>query len=103
MAVSMLIVSCFLFYLTSKHFPLPEKKLKKIATQKLNLNILAMVLAVTSLMLFLVQFNWVTMLVMWLTTLTTSLSGVILSIKLNIMWVYLWSLLALLFLAIDFS
>ena len=102
MAVSILIVACLLCYLTSKHFPLSGERLMKMARQKPLLNILAIILAVTSLVLFYGHFNGVTAFVVWLTALMTILSAVILSVKLNVKWVYFWSVVVLLFMIVDF-
>jgi len=99
MALAVLTLACFLFYATSRYFP--KAGLKRIKDNKRGMLIAASVLSILSLILFTLTYDFATSLVMWMVALMTVLSAIILSLKLNFRWVWIWGGLCLVFILID--
>lgn len=102
MALAALLISCFLFYASSKFFPIAYwseflKPYKTIA------NAAAAALAFLSLFLLTYPFEFPTALLVWMTALMTLLSAVILSVKINTQWLWFWGVIGLLFILIDLT
>jgi len=102
MALALLIMASLLFYLTSKHFPLGPAPAQLVARYKLYINGLAVVLAVAALWPLYQRYNGLTAFVMWFTALSSILSLLIVSIKINRAWYYLWPGVAAVLLIVDF-
>ena len=100
MALTVLIIACFLFYLPSKYFPL--KVNKPLAIPKRIINSIASVGALLSLFIFTFSFDFPTALIIWLTAFMTLLSAIIISLKVSKQWVWVWGVVSLLFIIIDF-
>ncbi|MEL6719289.1 MAG: hypothetical protein AAFP82_11280 [Bacteroidota bacterium] len=100
MALSILLLACFLFYGTSKYFPIQYDFVKDHKTKLL---ILASVVSLLSLYLFTSSFDFATALMIWILASMTLLSAVILSVKMNTKWLWLWGFVALLFIIIDLN
>ena len=99
MALAILTISCLLFYSTSKYFPLQEIKWLSINR---NLSIwIASALSLLSLALFTISLDFTTSLIFWMIALMTVLSAIILSVKMNVKWIWVWGGLCLLFVIID--
>lgn len=101
MALTLLTISCLLFYSTSKYFPLSADLQKKISDIKNWIIGAAIVLMLLSLWSFTFEFDGVTAFVIWLTAVMTILSALILTVKLNTRWLYCWAVLCVLFIIID--
>ena len=101
MALSVLILSCFLFYLSSKYFPLGEEYVKVLRSKRVTINIGATILLAVSLWMFRFDFDAVTAFVIWLTALMTILSAIILTVKLSVKWLYAWGVLCVFLLLLD--
>ena len=102
MALTSLTIACLLFYSTSRYFPLSEDLQKNVSVVKNWILSTAVVLLLLSLWWFTFEFDGVTAFVIWLTAVMTILSALILTVKLNIRWLYCWAVLCVLFIIIDF-
>ena len=102
MALTILTLSCFLFYLTSKYFPSDQKIRSMTVKHKTKIMVIAVLMLFISLVTFYKDFTGVTAWVMWLTALMTILSALILTVKFHIKWLYGWLGLCIIFLIFDF-
>ena len=99
MALAVLTFACFLYYLTSKYFPIQGIVLVK--DHKTKIVLLASAISLCSLYLFSRSFDFATALMIWMIAFMTLLSAMILSVKMNHKWIWLWGGLCLLFILID--
>lgn len=100
MALTILIIACFLLYSTSKYFP--KQGIKLIDENKKLVLGIASALAIVSLFVFNTNNDFATSLVFWMIAFMTILSSIILSIKLNFKWIWVWGSICLIFLLVDF-
>lgn len=98
MALAILVISCFSFYSTSKYFP--EYGIRTGWNNKASLFI-ASALALLSLVLFNLSYDFATALIFWMLAFMAILSAVILSIKMNAKWVWIWGLFCILMILVD--
>jgi cell division protein FtsW (lipid II flippase) len=101
MALTALTISCFLFYATSKYFPLEDWS--AFRKHKLWVNLAAGAISLLSLYLFTVSHDFSTALMTWMIALMTLLSSIVLSVKMNNRWIWVWCGLCVLFLIIDLA
>lgn len=99
MALAVLTLSCFLLYATSKYFPF--KELAWIKKKSEMVMVIATAISFASLYLFTYTYNFETAILVWMVAFMTILSAVILSIKMNKKWIWVWSTLSVLFILID--
>ena len=99
MALAILTFSCFLLYATSKYFP--KQGIKLVDQHKKAVILMASALSLCSLFLFTFWYDFATALVCWIIAFMTLLSAIILSIKLNYKWIWVWGGLSLIFILID--
>ncbi len=99
MALTTLTIACFLFYRTSRYFPMKETDL--IKEHKSKILILASAIAFFSLFLFARSFDFATALMIWMIAFMTLLSAIILSVKMDQRWMWIWGALSVLFIFID--
>jgi len=99
MALALLIVSCFLIYSTSRYFP--EGRFSWIKKHKITTQLTAGAICLVSLYLVSVSYDFTTALMIWMIALMTLLSSMILSVKMNQKWLWVWGGLCLLFIMID--
>ncbi|MEL6835579.1 MAG: hypothetical protein AAFP77_21435 [Bacteroidota bacterium] len=99
MALAAMTLACFLFYMTSRYFP--EQDLPFVQEHKSKVRVLASAIAFISLYLFTRSFDTETAVMVWLMALMTLLSAIILSVKMNVKWIWTWGSLSLLFILID--
>lgn len=100
MALAILTISCILFYATSRYFPLEDPR---ILGNKRSLIWVASVLSLLSLFLLYEDSDLATALMVWSIALMTLLSGIILSLKINLRWIWVWTAICFLFILIDLS
>lgn len=99
MALAFMILSCFLFYGTSRYFPMQD--IPMLQEHKLKIIALAGAISLLSLFLFARSFDLVTGFLVWMLAFMTILSGIILSLKMNTKWIWAWSSLSILSIIID--
>lgn len=99
MALAVLTLSCFLFYATSKYFPITE--IPFVKDHKTTIILLASAISLLSLYLFTWSYDFATALIIWIIAFMTLLSAMILSIKMNIKWIWIWGGLSILFILTD--
>ncbi|MEL6562262.1 MAG: hypothetical protein AAFQ94_29085 [Bacteroidota bacterium] len=100
MALAILTIACFLFYTTSKYFP--RQDLKIFRQNKKYTLLIAGALLLFSLVIFTFTSDFATSLVTWMVSFMMVMSAMILSVKLNFRWVWLWGAVSVLFILIDF-
>ncbi|MEM6522755.1 MAG: hypothetical protein AAGF85_04985 [Bacteroidota bacterium] len=101
MALAALTIACLLFYMTSKYFPIENNEV--ITKQKWLIFSVASATAFLSLYIFTSSYGFATAFVIWLIAFMTFLSAIVLSVKMNIKWLWVWTGLALTLLVIDLS
>ena len=99
MALAFMILSCFLFYGTSRYFPMQD--IPMLQDHQLKIIALAGAISILSLFLFARSFDLVTGFLVWMLAFMTVLSAIILSVKMNVKWVWAWGGLSILSIAID--
>jgi len=99
MALAILIVACLLLYATSKYFP--KQGVPWVDNNKKAILWIASVLSVFSLIIFTFSNDFGTSLVFWMVAFMTLLSAIILSVKMNEKWIWVWGGLCLFFILID--
>ncbi|MEM9721899.1 MAG: hypothetical protein AAGA10_21720 [Bacteroidota bacterium] len=99
MALAVLTIACFMLYSTSRFFPVQDMPIVK--THKVKVLVLASAISLFSLYLFSRSFGFETGLMIWMIAFMTLLSAVILSIKMNLKWIWVWGGLCILFMLID--
>ncbi|MEM0939212.1 MAG: hypothetical protein AAF600_04735 [Bacteroidota bacterium] len=99
MALAILTIACLLLYATSKYFP--KQEIKWIDQNKKTILWTATALAILSLIILNLANDFGTSLVFWMIAFMTILSAVILSVKMNIKWIWVWGGLCVIFLLID--
>ncbi|MEM7509491.1 MAG: hypothetical protein AAF388_01080 [Bacteroidota bacterium] len=100
MALAILTIACFLLYATSKYFPVAD--VHYVKEHKTKIILLASAISFLSLFVFSNSYGFETALMIWLVAFMTLLSAIILSVKMNIKWVWVWGGLCVLFILIDF-
>ncbi|MEM7106752.1 MAG: hypothetical protein AAF519_00905 [Bacteroidota bacterium] len=101
MALAALTIACLLLYMTSKYFPI--ENIEVIVKQKWVILGVATTIAFLSLYIFTVSYGFATAFVIWLIAFMTFLSAIVLSVKMNPKWLWIWTGLALTLLIIDLS
>jgi hypothetical protein len=101
MALAILTISCFMFYMVSKYFPIQGIKL--VTDNKKAVLVLASTLSLFSLYLFTISYDISTSIVLWMIATMTLLSAIVLSVKLNFKTVYLWGVVCILFVILDLA
>ena len=101
MALASLTIACFLFYFTSKYFPARDREI--VERHKGKLIALASAIMLVSLYLFSADHDLTTAIVVWWVALMTLLSSIILSVKMNRKWIWVWGAICILFIWIDLS
>ncbi len=101
MALTLLIIACFLLYLPSRYFPVSENIHMKIGKQRIKIMSGAVMLLMLSLTAFTWTYDGLTAFTVWLIALMTTLSALILTVKLNPKWLYGWGALCVLFVITD--
>ncbi|MEM1135067.1 MAG: hypothetical protein AAGI07_04460 [Bacteroidota bacterium] len=99
MSLATLIISCLLLYSTSKYFP--SNSPLRFEKSRKEIIIISIFLLFISFWALTNHYDAITSVVIWLAALMTILSSVILTIKLNIKWLYVWGSLCVLSLIID--
>ena len=100
MALTLLTISCVLFYSTSKYFP--KHGVKGVEGKEKWIRIVASTFSFLSLYFFTYSYDLSTSLVFWMVAFLTLLSSIILSIKMNVRWIWVWGSLCVFFILIDF-
>jgi len=88
--------------MTSKYFPLDENSRLSIKKSKTEITLVAVGLLCTSLYFFSRNYAIATALVIWIFAFVAILSTLIITMKFNVKWIYVWGILCILFLTIDF-
>ena len=101
MALAALTVACLLFYMTSKYFPIENNAV--ITKQKWLILTVASAIAFLSLYIFTTSYGFATAFVIWLIAFMTFLSAIVISVKINMKCLWIWTVLALTLLIIDLS
>jgi|GEM_PF-6004491 len=101
MALTLLTLSCFIFYATSKYFP--SEGILWWKQNKMKSLILASAISLFSLYLFTYSYAFSTALILWSVAFMTLLSAIILSVKMHAKWTWAWGSLCILFLIIDLT
>jgi len=99
MALATLTLSCFMFYVTSKYFP--KQGIRVIDDYKKQALLIASAFSFVSLALFTSTYDFATAFVVWLIAWITLFSAIILSIKMNFKWVWVWGSMCIIFILID--
>ena len=100
MALAILTIACFLLYATSKYFPVAD--VPYVKEHKTKILLLASAISLLSLFVFSNSYDFETALMIWLVAFMTLLSAIVLSVKMNTKWVWVWGGLCVLFILIDF-
>ena len=99
MALATLTISCILFYMTSKYFPV--SKIEVVRKNTIKTLFVASAVLILSLYLFSIEFSFITAFVVWLIAFMTLMSLIVLSIKMNDKWIWGGSLFSISSLIID--
>ena len=99
MALAILIVSCVVLYSTSKYSPIRRVLLIE-KDKKLTITV-ACVILLLSFFFFSTYYDFTTALVVWLISFMTILSAVVLSIKMNVKWIWIWGGFCILMILVD--
>ena len=100
MALTVLIIACFLLYSTSRYFTGPSP-LRLVGARK-TVTIISILLLVISFWLLALDYDTTTTIFIWIISLMTILSSIILTIKLTINWLYVWVGICGVLLMLDF-
>lgn len=100
MALTILTLSCFLYYASSRYFP--EHSIALLKGKQKALISIASVMALISLFLMSSADGFATGFTVWLIAFMTLLSAVIISIKLSFSWTWFWGGVCLVFILTDF-
>ncbi|WKN42995.1 hypothetical protein [Tunicatimonas pelagia] len=101
MELTILVLSCLLFYAPSRYFPVDSILRVNIAQYRKVMLIGATLLLLVSFASFYQTYDGFTAFAIWLTAGTTILSALILTVKLDLRWLYGWGMLCVLFLITD--
>ncbi|MEM9834675.1 MAG: hypothetical protein AAF944_28895 [Bacteroidota bacterium] len=101
MALAVLTLACLLLYATSRYFPSDSVAWTKRHQAKVT--VMASVISLVSLYLFTLSYDFSTALMFWLIAFMTLLSAIILSVKINTNWMWVWWIICLLFIIVDVS
>lgn len=101
MALAVLTIACMLFYASSKYFPFQDIPI--VTKRKIGSIGLASAISLLSLLLFTRSLGFATALMVWMTAFMALLSAIILSVKMNRKWIWVWGVLSVLFILIDLS
>jgi len=99
MALTILTIACFLLYATSKYFP--RQDLTWLKDRRQVFVWIGSAASLLSLYLFTWSYDFATALMVWMITFATLLSAIVLSVKMNTRWIWVWGGFCLLFVLID--
>ncbi|MEM9859477.1 MAG: hypothetical protein AAF843_19140 [Bacteroidota bacterium] len=101
MALATLTIACLLFYTTSEYSPIGNNTV--IAKQKWVILSVASAIAFLSFYIFIVSHGFATAIVIWTIAFMTLLSSIIVSVKMNPKWLWLWTVFCIFIMLLDLS